>query len=959
MNKDDKIKTFIKLEFSELKKEDLYEVDESKKFIKIFNSEKKNQKFEKKSYPFEFDKIFIESDSNSYIYEEICLNCIKQSFEGISFNFISFGDSYSNKFNLLFGKIEKNINNINNHGIFIRYLKEMLNKNKKYNFNIKLSAMLLYDDKLVDLLDVFNINKKGNKIINNNKLFKNAIKIGKDTNIINKMKKIGLNSDDNINTIILLLHNLINSLLKLENEKDNFIYSLSNICFQVYLDDKNENKISTSTFLLLNGCEHIYDANNQKLNRGNENSISTMANNLLNIQVTYDGIINCIKSNKYISEQINIKSKIERKKSLDNYKSLKENKEEEKKLPSREEGFNEEMARHSKLILLLYNISFNKDLKNIKFRIIGNIYPIPDYFKTTRDTLLFCSKCYKILNKTNAGLTLTEETKKENDINDLNFRIKLQMRQIESLSQIIEKKNSHINFLSKHYNAQINAIKKYFGFQGDPNTLIAKDINIMKEDSYIKNVEYKMIKQQEEIDESKIRIEELEQELIKYKNLTSIKINDETMINYYLSVKNKNMKKNLENNLINSLSKEIMELKEKIKNKDKIIEGLKQDLNEKNNVCLKLHEIKYKEKKEEKEKEKEKRIKGENETAFIDYNLMLKTEIEKIKIDEERNIRLLEDKCEAILKEKKSAIYSIEQKLDKVEGIYKKEIETFNKELVRLYEIVLQLINGYQDLFDKNNKKIDMKKKEEFDKTIINIDKDINYFNFTTLYKELNKQNKTKQSIIESLTNEIIYKIGKKINNNIDIEKETLKKNKIIISSKEMEINELNNKLITMSHYLKDQVNQNNTKNIIINSQKLTIDRMKTNELIYESLLRNKKIDKNISNPNYLSPTFTQRSLLRKNLIKDLNPTNKSNNNFKTDSFNFPFDINKFKEQKFLINDLSSINSPSFKSEVNNDTFNNNNKKSILKSVTKIKKKAIFVKKQQRPFSSDNRKIDG
>ena len=101
MINDDKIKTFIKIEFSELKREGLYEVDESKKFITIFNSEKINQVIEKKSYPFEFDKIFTDSDSNSYVYEEICLNCIKESLEGISFNFISFGDSNSNK-NLIY-----------------------------------------------------------------------------------------------------------------------------------------------------------------------------------------------------------------------------------------------------------------------------------------------------------------------------------------------------------------------------------------------------------------------------------------------------------------------------------------------------------------------------------------------------------------------------------------------------------------------------------------------------------------------------------------------------------------------------------------------------------------------------------------------------------------------------------------------------------------------------------------
>ena len=138
INNNEKIKSFIKLEFSEIQKKDIYEIDKSKKYITIYNLETKDDIIEKKSYNFEFDKIFTNNDSNSYIYEEICLNCIKQSFEGISFNFISFGETNSNKFNLLFGKIKEDYNNINNHGIFIRYLRDLFDKNKKYNFNIKL-----------------------------------------------------------------------------------------------------------------------------------------------------------------------------------------------------------------------------------------------------------------------------------------------------------------------------------------------------------------------------------------------------------------------------------------------------------------------------------------------------------------------------------------------------------------------------------------------------------------------------------------------------------------------------------------------------------------------------------------------------------------------------------------------------------------------------------------------------
>ena len=47
IDNNDNIKTFIKLEFSELKKKDLYEINESKKFITLYNLEIKNQILEK------------------------------------------------------------------------------------------------------------------------------------------------------------------------------------------------------------------------------------------------------------------------------------------------------------------------------------------------------------------------------------------------------------------------------------------------------------------------------------------------------------------------------------------------------------------------------------------------------------------------------------------------------------------------------------------------------------------------------------------------------------------------------------------------------------------------------------------------------------------------------------------------------------------------------------------------
>ena len=938
---DDKIKAFIKLEYSELKKKDIYEVDESKKFITIYNLDPTEKSKEKKSYPFEFNKIFMDNDTNSYIYEEICLNCIKQLFEGISFSFISFGESKNDKFNLLFGKIDEDYNNINNHGLFIRYLKDLIHKNKKYNYNIKLTSIIIYEDKIIDLYELFNKNKHDFNFL------KKGINIGKDMNIINKMNKFDIVNDDDINKIILFLHDLINSLLKLKNNNNNdFLYSLSNICFIIYLEDKSKNLISTSTFLLLNGCEHLYELKSKKSKKKEEKSISKSVKDSLNIQITYDGIINCIKSNKNIIESINKKKeKVINEKNLKDKESRNESKE-VIKLPSREEGFNEEISRFSKLIIVLYNICFNKELKNIKFRIIGNISQIVDNYIATRDTLLFVSKCYNILNKSNVKLILTDETKTKNDIDDLNFQIKLYKSKIDSLNLMVERKNTHINFLSKNYNAQIEAIKKYFDFQGDPNLLITGEINF-EEDNYMKNLKYKMKKQEKEIKDYKIKIEELEHELFKYQNISNIKINDQTMISYYLSVKNKNIQKNMENKLINSLNKEIIELNDKINNKDKIIEGLKKDINEKSQIFCHLHENLIKNNKKEKNKEK-------NDKMMNDRNiLVLKNEMKQMKIESQKNMKALKDNYNYIINEQKDNIEFIQKKIVNVENLYKTEIEELNKELVKLYEIILNLINGYQNIFEGNEDeedKINKKKKEEFDLLVSNIEKDLNYLSFSSLYKELKKENKTRQSIIESLTKENINKINDLINNNYQPENNIniTDKNKLVTSSKEIEITDLNNKLISMSHYLKDQVKQNNQNNIIINSQNLTIEKLKKNALLYENLLKNKITDRNLSNNSYYSPiSTTKKKLIRKSILKDINKLNDSKN------LSLNYNSNVKLNDKISISDVSVTKNPSFiKKDINDST----NKKT--NDIMKSNKKLFLVKKIKRPFSFDNHKIN-
>ena len=84
-------------------------------------------------------------------------------------------------------------------------------------------------------------------------------------------------------------------------------------------------------------------------------------------------------------------------------------------------------------------------------------------------------------------------------------------------------------------------------------------------------------------------------------------------------------------------------------------------------------------------------------------NIALKNEIKRMKINEQKNIKAINEKYNSILNEKKDVIYTIQQRLNGVEEIYKKEIETLNKELVRLYDMILALINGYQNIFNRDN----------------------------------------------------------------------------------------------------------------------------------------------------------------------------------------------------------------------------------------------------------------
>ena len=97
-----------------------------------------------KSAIFEFDKIFTQNNENSYIYEEICRDSVNNALNGENITFISYGETSSDKINVIYGNYEDSYTNINNRGIFPRFLEQLLNNindNEEYknNYSVNLS----------------------------------------------------------------------------------------------------------------------------------------------------------------------------------------------------------------------------------------------------------------------------------------------------------------------------------------------------------------------------------------------------------------------------------------------------------------------------------------------------------------------------------------------------------------------------------------------------------------------------------------------------------------------------------------------------------------------------------------------------------------------------------------------------------------------------------------------------
>lgn len=720
------IKTYLHIHNPTVKDKPYYKIDKSKNILYLHN-----QKIISESESdgiFEFDKIFTNENSSSDIYKNICDNMIQNFYEGKSHCFVSYGNTMSDKFKILIGDNNKK-------GILLQTFDDLItNNNNKKDTKIFLSYFSIYNDKIIDLSNINTENDLNNKFEED--FMKEGIELSKNYDI-NNINKISL--ENNINNINIKIDKLFSLLLNIDKSSKYHIYSSSHFCFILYLiNTETNNIISTITFIILNGSE--------LLNRNNLSKKSEVSSSLKSVesQYIYDSIIYSISSNKVFNHENKVK--------------------------------NFEKEKLSKLTNLLNDICFNPDKENIKFIIIGNIIPITGYYETTKDTLMFLFNIRQsTLNKKNKNEKINVSRKlsyqnREDVIFDLESKIKFQADSIEDLNKTLKKKDEKIFDLEKNYKVQIEYLKNYFGFKGKIEVLLSGDVNTkeFKEASKIREAKENALILKKNINLLEKNMEKKEEEINKLKNERKIKLNDQTMIKYYFMADDIKKNKKKENDNKKEIFTQIQKYENDIKNKDKIINELKKEIEQKNKILLSIPKviknkinIKEIENKENADNEDE-IIEIKKETKKPEKNEYLKI-IQKCKEENDKLIFKYENLLSQIQKQLEEKEYQINQIIQD----NKLKYNSFKTELNKLFDTFANLINSY-----RKNKNVYL-----FEKAIENTKEELDEYNYPNIFKLISTE--IRKKIISLKAKEEIKKENNQDKNDNDNKNNSINFNKL------------------------------------------------------------------------------------------------------------------------------------------------------------------------------------
>ena len=969
LNSEEKIKTFLKLDSPKYEDKPYYSINKSKNTITLFDKIIKSPS--DNSAEFEEDKIFTESDENSYIYEEICLNTIKDALNGISYSFIFYGDTSSSKYNLSIGEINQDKSNYNKYGIYLRFIDNIIKEtNNNKNINLKLSYFILHDS---DIIDLSNLKGKtidiNNFSINDLNKFKNPIKI--EENILNQIIQLNL---EKMTKELNFLSNVLNLLFNLESNENNNILSRSHFCINLYINHEKSKKNSVINFLILNGSEYLYYGLNNKFklkaNKVNKKQGGKIYHDnfvqgsiiSLETQYTYETLLNLVKLNLDINKG-----------------GIKYN-------PNKKE-------QNSKLTNILYNLYQN--ISKIKFRIICTITPSTGQYHNFKDALLFLQdfnklkKTYKKketkkINQDKDGIikTLTEKDKdklikrvieqnediekRDNKIFILENDIINYKKEIKEINKELNQRNEKINFLEKAYMEQINTLKDKLDFHGDVNVLISGDEN-SDELKYVKKLKdiIELNKKNENvINNLKEKLNKKNEEIKQIKNEMDLLKNNQTMLNYYLSVKN-NQKYHLDqkekNEEKNHFLTDIENLNKEIALKNKLIEKYKQEIENKNKILLNLpRTLKdvYTPTMPLNSKKTNKQMDDHDHKDDLDIDSIYKSEINNIKKESNENIKNIKSNCDKIIKQKNEDLKKMHYEYDKINIERNNDINKYTNEIVRMNKLLMKLLSNYKRIFFSNlSPKINLmnytNKIDEFDKIINSINQEITYDKFPLLFEHLtkNKQFDINQPFLHynikkvytPIMNDLdeknnikkidtIKKEEKKVNDNIILNKEKLElmskeslikyilninyklkkqKSKKNLEDIDIDINtenkdeiivELKKRLNYLGGQLEEQIKRNNSNEVVIGAQNRRIDRLQKESFLLKHNLRNEK-SSSLLTPN--RSTIYNSSAIDIHTNFSENVTSIKNNNVKSMKKSSSYlSINKLKYKRPLSHKL-------------------------------------------------------
>ena len=867
-NQEELIKIYLRVKSPKISDKPYYDINTIENIFYLYDDKNKKKPFEIK-----LDKIFTDEHNNSFLYNQTCSGLIKDCLNGLSFCFISHGETLSDKLITLIGDTTDESNEDKYKGIFPRVLLELYNyiyKNKTTNsdLNLNFSFLCINNNKLIDLnnfIDKDITNFKGDNYLKEGKT------IQADKNLINYVKKLQIT---NIKNTLSFIFNNISLFIKLEKENNDNFYSTSHFVIILYLTNNKGDNISTLSFILLNGSEKINLVENninftKKIDYNSiepERKKKTISATKWSIitQNAYNSIIYLIKQNKKINMNNNFKKEIE------------------------EDDINIKESKYiSNLTAALYKICFDWRIKNIKYIIFGNIYPNIGYYKSVKDSIFFLNEFYKINNREKILLENQNNSDSEDyeilnsSLFELEYRVNQQNLTIDALNDLINKKNQKINFIQDEYNCQVNQLKKSLGFVGDINVLLSGN-EYTKEGQRARKIRESGTKLKflsEKIVELEKKLKNSNEQIDKFKSKEKLRKENELMVKYITSLNDTKNNKEDERKK-NSIMLEKLDLLEKeLKNKNIIINKLQNDINDKNNIIKNFSSLIYINKNNSventtneldlinKEKEKHKKYENTKNNEYFLINNQKINNLEKLKKEYESRLKdekdfwtnMLDEKDKKIeiLKNKYKSLYENNSNLEKdikkvnnenqeliqINNNYKLEINKYKEEFLKLNEILMNIIHKFKLYFLQRAKSsislITIQNNvSEFSKIILNSEQSINFTTFPKLHTLLETKNKLgiNYKTIINKTNITTPKLP------ISKSQKNLEEKEGISSPPTSSLTENKNQIFNiLDNYINNDKNKNNSDDeLIIPKEKLA--KMHKYEIIIHCLKLNERI---------------------------------------------------------------------------------------------------------------------